>query len=394
MTDTLEFATMTEATFAAPATDGAKLLMEVRSFIGKFVVATDSQLTSLALWCAHTYVLDEFTTTPRLLITSKNGGCGKTETLMRVMSLSQNGWRGRGSKEAIKAKFGEVDRPTVCVDEISDVFGKSGRSGTTHPLGSILREGYKRGATDSFAVNRVAEEVSTYAACALAGRGNAVPDDILQRCIRVLLRPGKPAAEYEFREHDYQAMMLSHALGQWVKKNAGDIGRFRARPTMHPKMVGRLREVWEPLLAVASAAGPAMFRDALAACLDVGMDEAEQAVLTPRQTVLRDMAKAAGILAEAEFTADGWALGADMRDEMRRFGEPMYEPMPDRALSMAMADAVPDSAKQIVTVGGRRGNGYDLAAIRREWSQLAPAGSVTDVPADDLPDPDAVEIIA
>lgn len=394
MTELLERADVAEQTFAAPATDGAKLLMETRRTLGKFISASDSQLWAITFWVFHTYVLDKFRATPRLLLTSKDGGCGKTETLLRIMSLSQNGWRGKGSKEAIKAKFGEADRPTIVVDEVSQIFGKSGRGGSTHPLAGVLCEGYKRGATDSFSVNRVAEEISIYAAVALAGRGNAVPDDIRSRCIVVKMQQGRPAEEYEFEEHDRQFEMLGQAIGQWVKKNAAEIGAFRARPTLHPRMIGRVREIWQPLLAVASAAGPEMLRVALSACLDLAMDEAEQAVLTPMQTILRDMARAAGILDGNDGSvADGFALGADLREEMREFGEPMYETMPDRALSMLMAEAVPEDGQRIGVVGNRRGRGYVLAAIRREWSQQAPARSVAEISETDLPDPDEVEVI-
>jgi hypothetical protein len=371
-------------------------LDEVRSFLGKFIDASDTQLDAITLWVAHTNVLGAFPASPRLLITSRDPGCGKSETLRRIRDLSQNGWSAKGTSFAIRAKLGEPDRPTITVDEVSDVFGKSGRSGATHPLGTLLRLGYKAGETDCFAQNKVAEEISIYTAAAMAGRGAAVPDDIRSRCVIIKLKPGRPAEDYVIREHEPQARMLRDALGQWVKSQFGEVQKFRARG-LHPKLTGRRREIWEPLLAVAKAGGEEWLRRGLSALLDLALDESDQPVLTPQQTVLRDMAKAAGLVELAGGTEDGFALGADLREEMRRMGEPMYETLADRALSMLMAEAVADASpdgQAIVTVGERRGRGYRLADIRAEWAARAPVGSAEEVADTEPLDPDAVEFVA
>lgn len=382
------------ASMPGPVAPGPSVLDDTREFLARFIDASPAQLDAIAAWCAHTHVLEAcFVVTPRLLITSQDPEAGKSETLARVRDLSRNSWAGgKGTRYAVRAKLDEPERPTFIVDEVSDVFGRSGRSGTTHPLGTLLREGYKYGATDSFASSLVAEDVNVFAAAAMAGRGAAVPNDVRSRSVVITMAPGEPAEDYLVREHDPQALKYRASLGQWAKENAGLIRAFRARG-LHPKLKGRKREIWEPLFAIAGAAGGMWPRRILAAFLDLALDAASEPVLTPRQTVLRDMCRASDIMIPAGLVSDGFALGADLRDEMRRFGEPMYEALPDRALSMMMAEVAPEHGQRTGIVGQRRGRGYVVALLRAEWERRAPAGTVTDLADVDMSDPDEVEEI-
>lgn len=58
--------------------DGAVVLDEARQAIRRYVVLTDEQAITCALWAAHTHVYDLFGHTPRLAITAPHPECAKS----------------------------------------------------------------------------------------------------------------------------------------------------------------------------------------------------------------------------------------------------------------------------------------------------------------------------
>jgi hypothetical protein len=272
----------------------------------------------------------------------------------------------------VRAKLAEPDRPTMCVDEISDVFGKSGRQNSGSPLGTLLRLGYKWDATDSFASSHAVEEVSIYAAAAMAGRGVAVPDDIRDRSVCIELAPGHPAEDYLVREHAVQARMLRDALGQWARTNAEVMRDFRAKG-LHPRLTGRRREIWEPLFAVAAAAGGTWPRRILSAYLDLALDEADIPPLTPQQAVIRDVRDSAHLIGGERIA------GADIIGALRLLGEALYEGMNDRSLAMFIASAMDPVRPEVMRLpDGRLARGYTRGAIERIASERLPVPTVDD----------------
>jgi hypothetical protein len=361
-------------------------LDEMRDFIAQFIDATGTQLDAIAAWIVHTHVLQAFPATPRLLLTG-DMECGKSESLRRIRDLSANGWSAKATKDALRAKLDcpRDARPTIIVDEISDVFGKSGRTGSQHPLGTILRLGYKVGETDSFTSARVAEEIDIFAAAAMAGRGNAVPDDIRGRSVAIRMRNGTPAVDYTVREHDPMAAMLSNAVGRYFRRYLGELERFRARG-IHPKLTGRRREIWEPLFAVAHVAGGSWPQRILQAFQDLVLDQSDNSVLTPKQTVIRDVQRAAHLIGGDEIA------GRDIIAALRGFREPLYEGMVDRSLAMFIASATdpvkPGLLSRAADAGGKQARGYLLADIERIAAERLPADPAADEDDSDEQDDD------
>jgi hypothetical protein len=347
-------------------------LDEAREFIGRFIDASPTQLDVMTTWAAHTHVLRAFVTTPRLLFTSKEAESGKSEALQRVIDLSANGWgvSKETTKDAIRSKLDcpPESKPTVSIDEVSDIFGQNGHARSPHPIASYLRLGYKVGANASMSRSGVAVDIDVFLAAAMAGLGNAVPKDIRTRAIWIFMRVGWPQEDYLVREHVPQAEMLREALANFFGKHIPELEAFRARG-IHPKLTGRKREIWEPLFAVAHVAGGSWPRRILAAFLDLVMDEGEHVILTPKQTVLRDMQTAAETLGLARVG------GSALLGILRTCRTPMYEPMPDRSLAMLMAAAMepvrPTQFRDAET--GRPVRGYTLADIRRIAAERLPA---------------------
>ena len=357
----------------APATP----LDEMREFIGQFVDATPTQLDAIALWITHTHVLQAFVATPRLLFTSKDPGCGKSEALRRVRDLSASGWSAsRATKYAVTAKLDcpPDAKPTIIIDEVSQIFGKSGRNGSQHPLAGVLLMGYKEGEREAFASNRTSIDVDIFAAAALAGRGNAVPDDVRDRAVTIRLQPGHPEMDYLVREHDPMASLLRVAVSRHFRRHLHELGGFQARG-IHPKLTGRKREIWEPLFAVAKVAAGDWPERCLQAFLDLVMDQGEQVALTPKQACLRDILRAA-----REQDADE-VPGRYIVSELRASGDVLYEGMATRSLEMFIASVM--QPYQPVPLSrteneGRQPRGYYLADIEELARLRLPQEPVTD----------------
>lgn len=364
-------------------------LDETRKFIASYVATEDEALDVLALWAASTYAMSELVTHPHLLLTSDKPGSGKTTALMIIKDLSSKGYDPTGTLPSLKSKLAEANGDiTIVWDEVSDMFGKSGLNSNNNYFATTLRKSYKRGAMDSRSVNRVAEPFSIFVPFAMTGNGLAAPKDIRERCVHIRMVKRTPREYYDVRESEPRARALGKALGYFVTQNRETIAAFRARG-LHPKLVNRDLEVWEPLLAVAYACGGAAWlKRALAAFQVFALSESDKPILTPEQIILRDMVRAADILVKAAPEAIQSVYGADVRDEMRRFDEPLYEGMSDKGLAMAMGDAL-GSKPEVITRKGRQGRGYNVETIKLVWAARRP-DSLEDIDLEVEDDPFAM----
>src|SRR5205823_1050754 len=112
------------------------------------------------------------------------------------------------------------------------------------------------------------EESPAFCAVALAGLG-FLPDTLMSRSVVIRMRRRAPSEQVEpFRRREVMAIgdALRDRLMTWAATVVDEIGR--ARPSMPPEIMDRAADCWEPLLAVADAAGghwPDIARDAAVA---------------------------------------------------------------------------------------------------------------------------------
>lgn len=93
-----------------------------------------------------------------------------------------------------------------------------------------------------------------FAAVALAGIGD-LPDTLLSRSIVIPMRRrahGEPVQPFRRREADQEGKRLRDELAAWVTWHRRAL---TAIPTMPAGITDRAADAWEPLLAVADAAG-------------------------------------------------------------------------------------------------------------------------------------------
>lgn len=278
--------------------DGASVLNYTESFIRRFCAFPDQHaLVAVTLWAAHTHMVEHFHTTPRLALLSPEAGSGKTRVLEVLDFLvPQSMFCLSASPAAIFRTL--ADRQiTLLVDEVDTIFARRGKDDGNEDLRALLNAGYKRGATIPRCVGPMHDVHSfeVFAATALAGLGD-LPDTIMSRSIIVRMKKRAPHERVEpFRSREHEAP--GHALRERLAAWAAEVGpRTGASwPTMPDGVEDRPAEVWEPLLAVAEAAGGVWPERARAACLSLVKVAADRRVtlgirlLADLRTIFGDM---------------------------------------------------------------------------------------------------------
>ncbi|MEU2160385.1 DUF3631 domain-containing protein [Streptomyces sp. NPDC019208] len=256
------------------AIDGAALLGEVEAFHRRFnVFPTEAAYVAVTLWDAHAHLLDCFDSTPRLAFLSPEPGSGKSRALEIVETLVP---RAEATVNASpNALFRLVEaaegRPTLLFDEIDTVFGP--KAGDNEPVRGFLNSGYRRIGTMLRCVgdgaNQSVQRFSSFCAVAMAGLGS-MPDTILTRSVIIRMRkraPNEHVEPYRLRLNEKEGHALRDQLARWADSVRNQVAD--SWPELPEGVTDRPADVWEPLLAVAEAAGGDWPRRARAACLEL-----------------------------------------------------------------------------------------------------------------------------
>ncbi|NWF27483.1 DUF3631 domain-containing protein [Streptomyces sp. PKU-EA00015] len=263
---------MTSNTPPAPSIDGAALLDEVEAFHRRFnVFPTEHAYVAVTLWDAHAHLIDAFDGTARLAFLSPEPGSGKSRALEIVETLTPRAATTVNASANALFRLVEADGgpPTLLFDEIDTVFGP--KAGGNEEVRGFLNSGYRRGGKSLRCVgdgsNQNAEWFSSFCAVAMAGLGS-LPDTILTRSVIIRMRkkaPNEKAEPYRRRVHEKQGHALRDRLADWTATIHDEIAE--AWPEMPEGVTDRPADVWEPLLAVADAAGGHWPERARAACV-------------------------------------------------------------------------------------------------------------------------------
>lgn len=263
-----------------PVTQGG-VLDDVRSWLERFItVIEDVDLDLLTLWAAHTHLVIETYTSPRLVIDSPVPGSGKTTVLEHLERLCLYPIQMASlSSPALLTRMLDNSMRTVLIDE-ADRSLSPNKDGVEELL-AVLNSGYKRGGsrpvlTPGTGGTWNVSEMPTYSPVAMAGNSPNLPEDTKSRSIRVLLMPDVDgvAEESDWELFDEEARELGRELATWADKVRDEV---KARPELPDGIKGRARERWGPLKRVALAHGgrwPAVV-DAMA-LEDVRQIEAER----------------------------------------------------------------------------------------------------------------------
>lgn len=214
-------------------------------------VGRDCEATLLATWALATYFHAAFLAFPRLDLRGERGS-GKSKALDIMAAIAFNGVLYASPSTAVLYRLAHPLRPTLCLDEIEGFDHEERRE-----ILAILNRGYTAGGSvprcegDDHAV----KSWKIYCPVALAGiQGlNRVTED---RAITLVLARGKDPAKLnadvdpqdprfaETRDMAYRLALL----------RSREVAETYQTTVLPDWLVGRERQLWRPLLAVAALA--------------------------------------------------------------------------------------------------------------------------------------------
>jgi Protein of unknown function (DUF3631) len=239
---------------------GAELLDEVRAFLQSYVVFPGAHAAvAVALWAAHTHLVGEFESTPRLALLSPEKQCGKSRTLELLELLCAGAETLSDASPAYLYRRIGAGSVTVLLDEADAIWKRGKADESAEALRSIVNAGHRRSAT----VGRVEMNgqsaklvrFKVYAPAAIAGIGN-LPDTILDRAVVIRMRrraPDERIRDYRERTTRPEGESLRDSLAEWAQEAADRVGD--PWPVMPQGVTDRPADVWEPLLMIADLAG-------------------------------------------------------------------------------------------------------------------------------------------
>ena len=297
---------------AEPPPDGAALLDELAATFTRYVAFADEySAAAVTLWVATTHALPAFECAPRLALTSPQKRCAKSRTLDIIAgTCHQPLATSDATVAAIFRSIGAEHPPTLIIDEADAMFGTKKLAEQNEDLRKLLNAGHQRGrpALRCVGPNQIPTPFEVFAMAALAGIGS-LPDTITDRAVNVTMRrraPGETVSQFRARRDgpvlDKLRDRLAEWAGSWVDKLTD------AAPDM--PVTDRAADTWEPLIAIADAAGGHWPTTARAACraLVAAADTAdeERSHGTRLLSDVRDIFAAKGVsfLPSAELVAE------------------------------------------------------------------------------------------
>jgi hypothetical protein len=241
----------------APYDYGTVILDDAVRFLRRFVVLSEAQANTMALWFAHTHSFEAADATPYIAVTSAMPSSGKTlllevaELLVRAPLPTAN-----ISDAALFRAIGAKITPTLLLDEVDAIFGPKARD--REDLRGLLNAGYRRGAVArrmGGARMTTLEEFPVFCAKALALIGK-LPETISNRTILIRLERrtrDEPIERFRRRVIAPEAESLRDRLADWLEPQVDELRS--AWPQLPEELDDRAQDIWEPLLAIADLAG-------------------------------------------------------------------------------------------------------------------------------------------
>ncbi|MCR6494236.1 DUF3631 domain-containing protein [Cellulomonas sp. P24] len=367
------------ARHAVEATEGARLLDDVETFLSRFVVYPgDAERIAHVLWIGHTWFMDAWESTPRIAFLSPEPGSGKSRALEVTEPLVPRPVHAVNTTPAyLFRKVSDVAGvPTILYDEIDTVFGPKAKD--NEDVRGMLNAGHRKGAVAGRCVIRgkivETEELPAYCAVALAGLDD-LPDTIMTRSVVVRMRrraPGEQVEPWRLRINGPDAQALGDRLLEWSNANAHRLGI--SWPDMPEGIEDRNADVWEALLAVADLAGgtwPDLARRSAVALVA----DTRGRTVSLGVTLLRDL-RTVFVEARADKLSTETILDALVEMDESPWGDLRGKPLDARGLARRLAKY--DVKPKNVRIDGKIPKGYDAADLADSWARyLTPQFSDT-----------------
>jgi hypothetical protein len=354
-----------------PNADGAELLDRIYGFCGQFI-SYPSRHAQVAhvLWIAHTHLMECWETTPRLAFLSQEAASGKSRGLEVTELLVPNPILAlQVSPAYLIRKIVSEEGVTVLHDEIDALFGGSKTKEGSEDVRSLLNGGYRRGAVIGRCYTTgstvMTEELQSFGPVAMAGLGS-LPDTLLTRSIVVRMKrraPHEKVTPFRRRHHAEEGQQLCGRLASWA---AAVVDRIEV-PDLPDEVIDRDADCWEPLIAVADAAGshwPDTARVAAVSLVLVLRGEREDG---GGIRLLGDMRK---IIGSEVFTPTATILKALHEEDESPWTDIRGKPLTDRGLAVRLKPygIKPKTAR----IGAATPRGYYTEDFKDAWQRYLP----------------------
>jgi len=243
---------------AEPTPTLADALAGIETFLRRFVVVARSEaLVAVVLWIAHTHALELADATPYLAVSSPEKQSGKTR-LLECLQLLAHACAGIAITPTAATIYRSLEADpgaTLLIDELDAVFRD--HSDKYEEVRAVINAGHRRGATVPRSVpgpknTWLVKRFPVFGPKALAGIGK-LPDTVADRAIPIRMVKRKRTEPVErFRQREAIGVATS-LTAQLVAALAEQLPAYEAN--VPAELPDRAADAWEPLLAIADAAG-------------------------------------------------------------------------------------------------------------------------------------------
>lgn len=339
----------------------ADYLSAVERFLTKYVAfPSDHEPVAIALWVAQAHLVESFDVSPILAITSAEMRSGKSLVLDCLELLVPEPFRSVIPSEAVVYTIlAGRPRPTMLLDEADAIFGP--RSAEKYEgLRAILNSGNRRGTPVprvKMEGGRKVEWFDVFGPKAIAGIGN-LPSTVADRSIPIRMKRrtlAEPIAKFRRRIAATEAEAIACT---WPVTLVSVVPVPEA-------LNDRAADSWEPLLAVADAAGGSWpTRGRLAA---VALSSEEDSTVSVGMRLLADIHEAFGDEDHLP-TAELLHRLHDLEDAP--WSDWYGSPLTGRELAKLLGPyrVLPMQRR----VRGEKSRGYFASEFRDAWSRYTP----------------------
>lgn len=346
----------------------APYLDDVERFYRRYVAfPSEHEPVAVALWTAHAWLVGRFDVSPILAVTSAEMRSGKTKVLDCAELLVPEPRRMVMPSEAVFYTVASREpRPTILLDEVDALFGPR-PSERTEGIRAVLNSGNRAG-TPVLRVRlegkrREVEELDVYGPKVVAGIG-VLPPTVADRSIPIRMRrraSDEPVARFRFKRAKAEAEAID--LPDWASVT------LEADVTDVPDRISdRAADGWEPLLAIADAAGgtwPARARSAaIALC---GIDE------TPISVGIQLLADIKAVMGSESYVSTQSLLERLCALDSGTWADWYGKPLTAKELAKLLKPYGVKPTLSRPVAGGDPVRGYAAQDLRDPWHRYVPS---------------------
>jgi hypothetical protein len=231
------------------------LFIELDNLFAEYIWQTSEKRKTIVLWLLHSYVHDQFSTTPRLALLSPMFQCGKTNVLRLIERLGLDpAYSEDYTPASIYTLLDTGEASSFLFDEVNLI-------NTSASHNSLLRRIWNGNIPESGLIRRIgkkAKKYSTYAPMAFAAKANKgnLPNDLIQRSIVIEMHRAPPEVSSTIKrikrrdpELDSRCKKLRKAIRWWAE----DV--VLSESPAATNLANRWQDNWIPLLAIADDMG-------------------------------------------------------------------------------------------------------------------------------------------